>query len=492
MKAILYCRVSSEEQAKGFSLDAQEQEGREYAKRRGIEIVRTFKVTESASHEGREVFNEAVNFLTKQTSVEIFLVFKQDRAIRNFGDMALLDQLAHRHNKQIHFYHENWEYTKASSIADFYRFGFMSVISTGFSRNLSDITKVGMQKKAESGQFPANAPYGYRNNKQTRTIEPDPEEAKWVVRMKELAAGDISLEGIAARIRKEGCPRRFVRSAVERIVKSTFYHGLFEWGGQTYRGDYKPIVSIELHNAAVRGISDRTKGKYSKQRLPYCGLMTCASCGSRITGERRKGRYVYYHCTWGQGKCSNTEYVKAEALDRQFAEILGRLRVDEAEAKLMTDELEKRSGLDRARRESRLAWLHAERQRIARRSEKAYEDKLDGKIEEADWLVKSKRWNEQLVEIDSEIRNLEGRTDDALSTLKKILELMNSLKSQFEALPDDKKGQLLRFVLWNLKLDHGTISFSYTNPFALFEQKVTLESMGRWGDRVRTCLIQAA
>ena len=48
-KALLYVRVSSKEQEKeGYSLDAQEKLGKEYAERKNLEIVRIWKVSESA------------------------------------------------------------------------------------------------------------------------------------------------------------------------------------------------------------------------------------------------------------------------------------------------------------------------------------------------------------------------------------------------------------------------------------------------------------
>ena len=47
MKAALYARVSSKEQEKeGYSLDAQEKLGVEYALRNNIKIVKRWKVTE--------------------------------------------------------------------------------------------------------------------------------------------------------------------------------------------------------------------------------------------------------------------------------------------------------------------------------------------------------------------------------------------------------------------------------------------------------------
>jgi site-specific DNA recombinase len=49
MKAVIYARVSSREQEEtGYSLPAQEKLLREYAERKGFEVVRIFSVSESA------------------------------------------------------------------------------------------------------------------------------------------------------------------------------------------------------------------------------------------------------------------------------------------------------------------------------------------------------------------------------------------------------------------------------------------------------------
>ena len=45
-----------------------------------------------------------------------------------------------------------------------------------------------------------------------------------------------------------------------------------------------------------------------------------------MTAEIKKGRYVYYHCTGGAGRCGNT-YVREEELSRQFADIVKRVQV---------------------------------------------------------------------------------------------------------------------------------------------------------------------
>lgn len=66
--ALLYVRVSSKEQEKeGYSLDAQEKLGHEYAAKYQMEIVKTWKVSESAwsQQKDRVAFIQMIDYAKK-------------------------------------------------------------------------------------------------------------------------------------------------------------------------------------------------------------------------------------------------------------------------------------------------------------------------------------------------------------------------------------------------------------------------------------------
>jgi site-specific DNA recombinase len=467
VKAILYCRVSSEEQTKGFSLNGQEKDGIEDARKNNIEIVKIFKVMESAAEEGREVFGEAMRYIKRYPDVEIFLVSKMDRMIRNFKDMASADELARRFNKQIRFYHEGWTYTKSSTIADFYRLGFMGVVATGFSRNLSDITKQGLRRRAEAGQIPQPAPYGYTNNKDTRVIEIDPLRAPWVIRIKELAAMGISIKNIRLRLAAEGCPDKFWDSKVARVIERTCYHGIFQWAGETWRGSYSTIISKSLHDAAVAGLKRLNKPKQQTQIVAYRGVIKCGTCSRLLTGEKHSGkntergkRFTYYGCRL---RCQS--YIEEHRIDEQFEKAFSRIHVSEEQAASILSTLEKSSGQDKALRESKIAVLKGEHTKIKTLLERAYEDKLLGKLEESDWLRRSRTWKEKALTIEEQIKVSEADHSNSALTLRRVLELLNVLKTQFRSLPPEKRGQIASWVCSNTLLVGKTLSFTYANPF---------------------------
>lgn len=48
------------------------------------------------------------------------------------------------------------------------------------------------------------------------------------------------------------------------------------------------------------------KPKYRSVEIAFRGRMTCKHCGCAMTGERKKGKYVYYRCTGYQWEMSDS------------------------------------------------------------------------------------------------------------------------------------------------------------------------------------------
>src|SRR5262245_66039810 len=69
-----------------------------------------------------------------------------------------------------------------------------------------------------------------------------------------------------------------------------------------------------------------------KQQHAFMGLLTCSECGCAITApERRKGKYVYYHCTNFHGGCQNT-YIREERLGELPGEANSAISISETVA----------------------------------------------------------------------------------------------------------------------------------------------------------------
>lgn len=66
--------------------------------------------------------------------------------------------------------------------------------------------------------------------------------------------------------------------------------------------------------------------KYGSQEIAFRGLVSCAYEGCTVTGEIKKGKYIYYRCTGYRGKCDLPRF-KEDELALRLGEPLKHLRV---------------------------------------------------------------------------------------------------------------------------------------------------------------------
>jgi hypothetical protein len=94
------------------------------------------------------------------------------------------------------------------------------------------------------------------------------------------------------------------------------------------------------------------------------------------------GTFVPYEATGYRGKCDEP-YVCEEVLEAKFAEILRRMTFDDEVLGSVEDALRQSHVDERQFHREAIERLLAEYNRLQRRIESAYEDKLDGRISAA-------------------------------------------------------------------------------------------------------------
>lgn len=119
------------------------------------------------------------------------------------------------------------------------------------------------------------APIGYRNDRESRTIVPDPEHFPLIKRMFELAlSGQCSVPEIWKRAiqewgyrtpkRKRSGGRPLGLSSLYKILANPFYAGYFVWNGNLLKGAHEPMITMSAYEALQRllgrpGSSGRSK-----------------------------------------------------------------------------------------------------------------------------------------------------------------------------------------------------------------------------------------
>jgi site-specific DNA recombinase len=137
------------------------------------------------------------------------------------------------------------------------------------------------------------------------------------------------------------------------------------------------VISAQLFDQVQDVFAGRNKPKHRKHTFAFGGLLKCAHDGCTVTAERQKGKYVYYRCSHGRGKCS-LPYMREQEVSDRMGDVLKDIYIPERVAETIVAWLSS----DRARAESeRQKRMEATQQRIAAlrtRMDQMYEDRLDG------------------------------------------------------------------------------------------------------------------
>jgi DNA invertase Pin-like site-specific DNA recombinase len=342
-QAVIYARVSSKEQEKeGFSIPAHLKLLKEYAAANGLAMAQEYVDVETAKQTGRTAFGEMVAFLKANRAVRAMLVEKTDRLYRNLKDWVTIDEL----DVEMHFAKEGVVLSRESRSSEKFMHGIKVLMAKNYIDNLSEEARKGMQEKAEQGIWPTKTPLGYRNitgPDGKKIIAIDPTLSPIVAKLFEwYARGDISLKEVARKAQTAGLlyPKTGAKvpvSTVHTILRNRLYTGWFEWNGKLIKGKHEALVPVELWERAQGVLDGRfaKKAKRGRHDFAFSGLIACHACGCAVVGEIKKERYTYYHCTGYADKCQGNpascrrKYVREEALEAQFTELLGCLKFDD-------------------------------------------------------------------------------------------------------------------------------------------------------------------
>jgi site-specific DNA recombinase len=313
-KAILYVRVSTDEQAeKGHSLAHQEERLRNYCKTNNIEVVAFFKDDHSAKSFDRPEFKKLLAFIkTNKHLADMLLFLKWDRFSRNAADAyAMINQLTRLGvDPQAMEQPLNMEIPEHKFMLAIY----LAAPEVENDRRALNII-AGMRKAMKEGRWMGSAPKGYKrshdeNNRPCIVPGKDVEMVRWI--FEQMATGVYHIDELRKIVNSKGF--KIERNGFWWLLRSPVYIGKVSVAAykdepaQVVQGKHEPIISENLFYAVQEVLEGRKRidlpPQYSKRdELPLRGFLKCPNCGGNLTGSGSKGnggRYFYYHC---KSKC---------------------------------------------------------------------------------------------------------------------------------------------------------------------------------------------
>ena len=372
----IYTRVSTLIQVDGFSLDAQEEEIRAFAKIHGINIVGKYsdegKSGKNAEH--RPAFNQMMEDIrSKKDSIKYILVFKLSRFARNTSDTAKYLQELASYGIGLLGVKDGIDTSTATGkmIAN-----IMGAVAEVELENIHEQTLAGRQQKARSGLWNgAQAPFGYALENKFLVV--CSEEAEIVKEIFHLYVEEgQTIRYITKKLNDEGVKREqrgntrfsvFTERTVRSILKNPVYAGKIAYGRRhtvkvegtnnetkvVKQDDESKIILVEgVHEAIVtpemfakaeirlgENVRHRKTRSDSTTVYPLTGLIRCPDCGKNIFGytapprPRKNGkegfypRYISYRCISGRDRngisCSfANKYYSGTKLEKEVRDVV--------------------------------------------------------------------------------------------------------------------------------------------------------------------------
>lgn len=350
MKAVLYARVSTEEQAtEGYSINAQKELLYEYANKNNIEIIEEY-IDEGKSGKSIEGRPEMKRLLrdAKDENFNAVIIYKLDRLSRKTKDALEIAEKLDFHNVQLISYSENIDTTTPGGKMFF---TILSSVAEMERSTIIDRAKMGMVQRAKEGYYNGGRVLGYDSINKHLVI--NEEEAHIIRLIFDYAEQDLGYKAIVSRINTMGYKTKrgfdFSINTIKQILDNPLYIGkirfnMYEnWAEKHRKGKNKDYILVDGKHESIIEQEQWNRVQQSRKRRsikpaqsnnPYIlnGLIRCPECGYGMVSGSSKGakgkKYRYYVCglfhNKGSKACS-AHSIRADRAEEQVFEELERI-----------------------------------------------------------------------------------------------------------------------------------------------------------------------
>lgn len=445
-------RVSSDEQALGYSLQIQEDNLKQYCLNHNILITKVFKEDHSAKNFNRPEFKEFLQFAKKNKSQIDYLLFTTwDRFSRNIQDAyQMIDQLS-KLGIQPMAIQQPIDLTIPENKM---MLAVYLVIPEIDNDRRSIKIREGIRKSLESGRWCHAAPRGYSYTKahHNKSIIAPNEKARFIKLIFEEYALGASQSEIITKLRKRGF--KIDKSSISVVLRNPVYIGKVlvpeaeDKPERLIEGIHQGIITPELFFKVQSKLEIKRRKmnlpskKTKKVELPYRGLLICSKCGKSLTGSASRGRsgqrYFYYHCNHCKDERFRTEHAD-KMLDRVIRNFKIQPEVNELYDRMLEMVLKGSS----QKRQNRIVDISSEIQRNEERINKLEDMFADGEVTPKDFSQMKAKYDKQCHLLRVELQSINETDTDKEQMLKKGVGLLSNLQTLWQSGDIDVRMKLL-------------------------------------------------
>jgi site-specific DNA recombinase len=466
-RAAGYCRVSTEEQAAGFSLGEQERKLRERAKADGAELVACFTDKVSGARSDRANYQRLLA-AAAAGELDVVYVWKLDRLGRDAEELLRARRMLGAAGVRLV---STTEGEDESTLV----FGVRALVAQEEREKISERTRVGKAAAARAGR--ANGgPRRYGFDQVDGRLIPRPDEMAVVERvLREAVAGHSQTE-IAFDLNADGhrtaTGKRWNQTRISQMLANPIWGGVLR-NAQGVHRIAEPFLPVELVEAAqrtLRGPEGPRRGRRSQHFLLGNGLLRCGQCDSPMIVRRDQKDWGWYEVYLCGGRSSGATTCKQRAVQRAAIDgaVLAYFERVGLDVEATRAELAERSDRERAELAALRGQAERELAKAEERLERVRRAFQDGIIEPDDWAEQREQLQAELTAAQEGAARMTARAAEAsedasvlddIEILSRLTELRSAIAGNVTSNPDDfaathaALGRL--FEAFQLRAIHG-------------------------------------
>lgn len=432
MRAALYIRVSSQEQAMhGLSLEAQKSDLERFAKSHGMRIVGLWAdegISARKPASKRPALQDLLNEV-RSGNVDIILFIKLDRWFRNVKEYYKVQEVLEKHKVDWKCTQEDYETSTASGRL---KINIMLSVAQDEADRTSERIKFVFDSRRKSGlAISAKTPLGYVVDENKRVVK----DARISAEIDRMFAAFMETSSLVRTY--EACPALNLNSnKLTRILHNRAYMG--DWNGTPT----EPYITEEQFNH-IQSMRKQNKYPRTGKVHMFSGIIHCAECGNRYsshTYKTKKGMKSFYlcHSHYNHYGCGNALTINEENIERYLLDHI------DAKVKIEIDRIESADAVDNEPKRKKI------RDRLTRLSELYVNE-----------LISMDDYKAQYAALQSELESVPADAPKKnVDDLRRLFE--GSWQDVYQSLSIES-----RRALWLTKLERITIDSNRNIDFTL-------------------------
>ncbi|MBS4171904.1 recombinase family protein [Bacillus sp. FJAT-49736] len=454
MKAVIYIRVSTDEQAKhGYSIAAQQEKLEAFCISQGWEIVGTPFIDDgySAKDLNRPKFQLMMDKI-KNDDIDVLLVYRLDRLTRSVIDLYKILKVLDKHNCKFRSATEVYDTTNAMGRLFI---TLVAAIAQWERENTAERVRMGMEKKVKLGIWKGGTPpYGYKIVEKELVIDSDEEKVVKLIYKLSKTYGFLT---IAKTLTNHGYKTRkgseWHVDTVRDIANNPIYAGYLTFNEtlkeykkpprekKLYEGNHEKIISREYF-WELQDILDKRRtfgGKRETSNYYFSSILKCGRCGHSMSGHKSPSGKTYRCSGKKAGKKCTSHIIKEEYLTLTVLNQLDEL-LDQIQGATETIDI----SVDKV---NELEQELKSTQKLLKKQKAMFEADI---IDIDELIQKSESLREKEKKITSELKLYKQNSNKDNHEIKYIIENINTL---WEFANDHERKQMITTLFTQIVID---------------------------------------